>query len=192
MIGHSLVAYVCIRITVLFFRAIAPLSIVYWSLRLTILPPSYRVVLPLEIIAVAEAAFYLFVYLPRRYVLQQPATHPPVPSREERREFFHKCLSTVPDIRRFLLLWSRDPPSEIKRENVKEWLCWALLNKGSWGADEDEELEEYVTDVEEMLGTKLRPGRGSATSLRLTLDDFTTLHRPLIFYIVSISQTKWL
>ena len=88
-----------------------------------------RTLLPLDIIASAETAFYTLVFLPRRYLLQRQAVHPPVFRRDDRRVLFHKCLSTVPDLRRFLLLWSNDKPSEVKRENVKEWLCWALLNK---------------------------------------------------------------
>lgn len=186
MIGQSRPAYYFIRVGVFCFRTIAPLSISYCVLRLILLPATSRLLLPFDIVAASEAAFYTFVFLPRKYYLQRPAVHPPVLCRDERRAFFHKCLSTVPDLRRFLLLWSNNKPSEIKRENVKEWLCWALLNKRYWVKDEDEELDEYVSEVEQVLGRSFPPGRGPATSLRLTIDGFTTLHRPLLYYIVSI------
>ncbi|KAL9596525.1 MAG: hypothetical protein Q9219_005746 [cf. Caloplaca sp. 3 TL-2023] len=86
----------------------------------------------------------------------------------------------------FLYLGTGDPKSDIKRENVKEWYCWAFLNKGKWTSDEDDELEEYVRATEAMLGRRVEPGRGKAQSLRITLDDFTILHRPLIWYIFMV------
>jgi hypothetical protein len=69
MIGHSRPEYVFIRIAILALRLIAPLSIFY-------LVVSYRAAAFLwspflGVYAVVEAAFFLNVYLPRRFYLQQ-------------------------------------------------------------------------------------------------------------------------
>jgi hypothetical protein len=69
MIGNSWPEYVFIRISITGLRLIAPLSITY-------LAASYKagVFLWSPLIgayALVEASFYLFVYLPRRFYLQQ-------------------------------------------------------------------------------------------------------------------------
>ncbi|MCJ1390005.1 hypothetical protein MMC18_002863 [Xylographa bjoerkii] len=71
---------------------------------------------------------------------------------------------------------------DIKRDNVKEFFCWAFLNKGAWGPEDEEELEQYADSIGELLGGTLKPGRGPAKSLRLTLDKVTMMHRSLIWY----------
>jgi hypothetical protein len=67
MIGNSLVNYITIRVSITLLRLIAPTSIVY--LTLSFFRPKYFVV-PIGVVAVAEASFYLLVYLPRRRRLQ--------------------------------------------------------------------------------------------------------------------------
>ncbi|MCJ1461156.1 hypothetical protein MMC28_011538 [Mycoblastus sanguinarius] len=80
--------------------------------------------------------------------------------------------------------------SQIKRENVKEFFCWAFFNKERHGAEDEEELEEYVGKMEGLLGRSLEPGRGSAKSLRLTIDRVGMLHRSLTWYLcVSVVDT---
>ena len=69
MIGNSWPEYVIIRISIIGLRLIAPLSIIY-------LAASYNAAAffwsPfLGAYALVEAAFYLFVYLPRSFHLQQ-------------------------------------------------------------------------------------------------------------------------
>ncbi|RFU26628.1 hypothetical protein B7463_g9705, partial [Scytalidium lignicola] len=73
--------------------------------------------------------------------------------------------------------------SEIKRENVKDFLRWAFLSKGEPDPMDDEELEEYIAEIEKLLNRKLEPGRGSAKCLRLTLEKVDTYHRSLIWYL---------
>ena len=77
--------------------------------------------------------------------------------------------------------------SETKRENVKDFYCWAFLNKDAHGLLDDEELEEYVAKFEKGLGRKLESGRGAAVPLRLTLDKVKMMHRPLVWYTVGSS-----
>ena len=69
MIGNSWPEYVIIRISIIGLRLIAPLSIIY-------LAASYNAAAFLwspflGAYALVEAAFYLFVYLPRSFHLQQ-------------------------------------------------------------------------------------------------------------------------
>lgn len=74
--------------------------------------------------------------------------------------------------------------SEIKRENVKEFFTWAFFNRGGPPGDDDEELEEYVSTAEKLLGRTIEPGRGNSNALRLTLDRVDMLHRSLAWYSV--------
>lgn len=186
MIGTSLWDYVFIRSCIVVLHSIAPLSILY-SIAIPFLrQTSYRLPWYLEAWIVAETAFYTLVYLPRKYTLQHAATHPTLLSRTDRRHLFELCHNTVPDPEQYLSKWfKKAPKSEIKRDNVKEFFCWAFLNKGDYGSEEEEELEEYVGKMETMLGRELESGRGKAECLRLTLDKVSMLHRSLIWYLVS-------
>ena len=67
MIGNSLVDYIIIRLSITLLRLIAPTSIGY--LVLSFFRPKYFVI-PIGVVAAAEASFYLLVYLPRRRRLQ--------------------------------------------------------------------------------------------------------------------------
>ncbi|CCM05133.1 uncharacterized protein FIBRA_07341 [Fibroporia radiculosa] len=81
----------------------------------------------------------------------------------------------------------------IKRENMKEWLMWAFFgsNYGDLRQEWVEELEGYLTRVEEYLGCKLEDGwSDTAKCMRSTLDPVVTVHRPLIWYtIVALVDT---
>jgi hypothetical protein len=72
MIGNSLVDYINIRLSITLLRLIAPTSIVY--LVLSFFRPKYFVI-PIGVVAAAEASFYLLVYLPRRRRLQVVRFH---------------------------------------------------------------------------------------------------------------------
>ncbi len=183
MIGNSLLEYIFIRLCILFLHHIAPLSILYCFVFLFLKPGAYRIPWLLEICSLVETLFYVIVYIPRRHILQRAAVHPSTSSRDIRRELFQLCYETVPDPQQYVSKWFRHAPlSQIKRENVKEFFCWAFLNKEQYGADDEEELEEYVNRMEGLLGRTLEPGRGSATSLRLTVDSVDMLHRSLTWY----------
>ena len=187
MINNSLPEHVFIRACILILHYIAPLSISYCTIVLLIRPTTYRIPLRiLELWLAAEVVFYLIVYLPRKHSLQRPATHPTSLSFDERQELFSRCHETVPDSEDYLKKWFKMAPmAEIKRENVKEFFCWAFMNQATWGPGEEEELENYVDQLEEAFGKKIEPGRGSAVPLRLTIDKFPMLHRSLTWYLVS-------
>ena len=112
--------------------------------------------------------------------------HPPAPSRDERRELFALCNDNIPDTEAYLQKWFLGAaPEDIRRENVKEFFLWAFFNRGGPPGVDDEELEEYVTATERLLGRSIEPGRGKAKCLRLTLDKVDMLHRSLTWYFVS-------
>jgi len=188
MIGTSLWDYIFIRLCIVFLHYVAPLSALYCVAVLILHPLSFRIPLVFEIWAVAETLFLFLLYFPRKYVLQHAAAHPEVPPRDKRRRLFELCHDTVDDPEVYLSKWFKGaPPSEIKRDNLKEFFCWAFLNKEAYGILDDEELEEYVDKMELRLGRKLEPGRGNAKCLRLTTDRVDMFHRSLLWYMVSTS-----
>lgn len=190
MIGTSMWEYIFIRGCAIGLHFIAPLSLLYCSIVLFLRAigiHDYRYPLILEIWLLAETAFFLFVYLPFNYYLQRAATHPELPPREGRRELFRQCHDNVPDPQRYLSKWFLNASAEdIKRENVKEFLRWAFLNKSEIDAADEEELNEYVEGLEKLVGRRFEKGRGEAKCLRLTLDRVDMLHRSLAWYMVSV------
>lgn len=183
MIGISAWDYVFIRTCILVLHLVAPLSVLY-SLVSWLLHLPFHIPRVLEIWLALEAVFYLLVYLPRRTYLQAVVAHP-AGGRDDRRRLFWRCHINIPDPERYLKRWFRDAPTaEIKRENVKDFFRWAFLHSGEPDPAYDEELEEYVEEMEKLLGRKLEPGLGNAQSLRLTLDKVEMLHRSLTWYLV--------
>ncbi|KAI9730206.1 MAG: hypothetical protein M1834_005970 [Cirrosporium novae-zelandiae] len=184
MIGTSTWDLVFIRSCIFLLRCIAPLGILYCLIAFLVPPPRFLIFKVLEVWCVSEAAFYLLLYLPRKFYLQAPATHPTLIPRERRRDLFHRCHENVSDPESYLSKWFRDAErSEIKKENVKDFLRWAFLNKGEFDPADDEELDEYIVGIESMLGRKLKDGRGKAKCLRLTVDKVDMLHRSLTWYL---------
>lgn len=76
-------------------------------------------------------------------------------------------------------------PKDIKWENVKDFFRWGFLNTAEEHTAHDEELDVYVEGVEQLLGRKFEPGRGSAKCIRLTIDPVEMIHRPVVWYFVS-------
>lgn len=188
MIGTSRLEYAFIRICIWGLHYIAPLCMLYCLLLVSLYgfkATTYRFPLLVEIGAVAETLFYLLIYLPYRHYLQRDAIHPLAPSREERRELFQLCNENISDPEAYLRRWFLGADlSEIKRENVKDFFLWAFFNRGGAPGDDDEELEEYVSATEKLLGRPIQEGRGRAKALRLTLDRVDMLHRSLVWYMV--------
>jgi hypothetical protein len=189
MIGTSIAEYIFIRGCILFLHSIAPVSLIYCLLLCT-LPTAlsvYRLPPNIEAWLVAEAAFFTIFFLPYKYHLQRPAIHPELPSREERARLFKRCNTTVENPEKYLSQWFLGAEEgHIKRENVKEFIRWAFLNAGpAVNEDEDErEVESYISALEKLLGRDIPLGKGSAKSLRLTMDKVDCLHRSLLWYLV--------
>ena len=185
MASASFWNYVFIRTSIFLLHLVAPLSIFY-SLARWLVHPWFHVPRILEIWLALEAVFYLVVYLPLSLYLQATATHPTIACRSDRRKLFRHCQDNIPDPERYLTKWFRDAPAaEIKRENVKDFFRWAFLNTGDPDPEHDEELEEYTSGMEKLLGRKLELGNGSARCLRLTVDRVEMLHRSLTWNLVS-------
>ena len=110
--------------------------------------------------------------------------------RKQRRELFNKCISSITDPVRYVSLWHRGAPIEcIGRENVKEWICWAFMDKATWGTNDEEELEEHISVLENLFpaGMKFRLGKGPGIqTLRFTLDPVNVTHKPLLFYVLGV------
>lgn len=190
MIGTSTFDLYFIRTSIFFLRFVAPLcavpciaAVARYGFRAAISP----VPLVFGSVAAAEALFYLVGYLPYQARLQREAVHPSTLSRPERKDLFQKCHDTIPDGEAYLKKWFLGAPAEeIKRENLKEFFLWAFFNRGGPPGNDEEELEEYVVQTEQLLGREIAPGRGNATCLRLTLDRVNTMCRPLVWYTVSL------
>ncbi|CDO70326.1 hypothetical protein BN946_scf184843.g15 [Trametes cinnabarina] len=194
MIGDSPPEYVFIRLSILALRSIAPLSILYVALSAYHGRFLFRWWLGLY--AVAEAAFYLFVFLPRSKLLQKAATHPPLPSREEREALFQKCFERVSDGQKAYGWFFSASPDGIRRENIVEWLLWAIFGSHREGLKDEwaDELQTYVQKMEDLMGRKIEEGWDQTVRcMKVTLDPVDMIHRPLLWYFVSLphrSATK--
>lgn len=189
MIGTSAFDFYFIRTCIVGLHYLAPLCVLYCLLVLALWgigAARYPLPLVVELTAAAESLFYIFTRLQYRAYLQRDALHPPPLSNAERRELFDLCNENIPDPEAYLSKWFLGAPlTDIKRENLKEFFLWAFFNRGGPPDEDDAELEEYIDAVEQLLGKKIEPGRGSAQCLRLTLDRVDMLHRSLIWYGVS-------
>jgi hypothetical protein len=195
MIGTSLPEYVFVRIGIFGLRAITPLSIFYCAFSIAE-PPSSAAGRFLLTWSIIETSFWLLVYLPRKRALQAEAKHPPPLDKEERKELFWRCWDKIPNPEYYLSRWFLGARSvDIKRENVKDFFRWALLNKGDRVGElkadeieviqeEEDELDGYVDGIQTLLGRSLEGGRGRAKALRLTVDGVGMRHRPFLWYCV--------
>ncbi|KAI0549647.1 hypothetical protein F4679DRAFT_260892 [Xylaria curta] len=190
MIGTSLPEYIFIRISILCLQYTTPICVVYLlaliALKGTEEISSWtsKVVIGYGIL---DALYALFIYYPYNRRLKEAAVHPPPLPRAERRELFIRCLNNIPDIASYLRTWFlKANVSEIRRDNVREFLSWAFFDRhlGNETAEELEELDEYLAEIEHRIGYELKPGRGKAESLRLTLDNIEVRYRSVVWYII--------
>ena len=190
LIRDTYPAYIFIRSAITALRLITPASILYCVVVPSVRPQLFfrrPLLLPFSIWAIAESAFFLVVYLPLKNRLQKEAVHPKTPSKEERELLFQRCLDSVSDQERFFSKWFLDaPPKEIKRENVKEFYAWSLMNKKYEDATRAEvtELDDYADQLDERFDRRMSAGYGNATSLRTTIEGVYMQHRPLNWYLV--------
>ncbi|KAK8122699.1 Alpha beta hydrolase fold family [Apiospora sp. TS-2023a] len=134
-----------------------------------------------------DALYLVFLWIPYNRRLRDEADHPPPLSPEDRRALFLRCDENVPDFDRYLRLWFLGAdPTEIRRDNVRDFVLWAFFDRrpGAESEDEAAECTGYLDIIEQRLGHELKPGRGSAQSLRLTFDEIETRYRSFIWYIL--------
>ncbi|KAL8406325.1 hypothetical protein RB596_004973 [Gaeumannomyces avenae] len=145
----------------------------------------------IEVIAAVELLWFLLAYLPLRKLLQRNTTtdgallQPEPLNRAERAAFFAKCMSLVPDMEYFIRKWVQNAPlDDVRRENIKDWLLWGLFDREGPPGEDDEELEQYVSQAEARLGYPIRKGRGECEAIRLSFDPVKMNHRSLFFYLI--------
>ncbi|KAJ6500717.1 hypothetical protein C8R45DRAFT_78955 [Mycena sanguinolenta] len=183
MIGQTLPEYVFIRICIAGLRLVAPASFAF----LLACAATGRILVSPVLLALAacEASFYAIFFFRWRKFNKTTPPLPPRLTRSQRRDLFNRSAAHItPD---HFLGWFLPPKSDIKRENVEEWILWAMFASTPEHASPewDEEIEEYILIAEKSLGRKLEPGRvPDVQSLRLSFDPIQALHRPLIWYIV--------
>ncbi|KAI0820178.1 Alpha/Beta hydrolase protein [Trametes gibbosa] len=185
MIGDSLPEYIFIRVCICALRLVAPLSIIYTCASLYY--GQFLFSRWLGLYTVAEASFYLLVFLPRCKMLQKSAIHPPLPPREEREALFAKCFARVSHSQMASGWFFSAPPDGIKRENVIEWLLWALFGSHRSGLQDEwiDELHGYVQKMETLLGRELKQGWDETVRcMKVSLDPVDAVHRPLLWYTI--------
>ncbi|KAK1830133.1 Alpha/Beta hydrolase protein [Podospora conica] len=133
-----------------------------------------------------EIAFVAFIYRPHKARLARLADHPPPLTHPERLALFERCVANIPNWERYLLVWFLDAdPSEIKRDNVRDFVLWAFFDRDASGdetPDDEEQIEVLLRRIESVLGRELPPGRGSASPLRLTIDPVLIRYHSVIWY----------
>ncbi|RFU79290.1 hypothetical protein TARUN_2930 [Trichoderma arundinaceum] len=197
MINNTLRGRIFIRLAIFFFRY-TPL------IYTTILAAIYfwygwdtahqtLVVRVLSGFIIAEASFFGLIYLPYMRQLNRKAEYPPPLTSEERWALFNQCLENVQSMEGYLRWWFMGAElKDIRRDNLRDFLLWGFFDQAgedvemNGGAPEDvaRDLDDFVTKIEQRLGRPLRDGRGSATCIRLTLDDVETTYRGITWYAV--------
>lgn len=192
MINSSPAEYAFIRACIVFLQSIAPISIAYTICHVLLVLTGQQRHLPLAPLLVrvwfaSETAFYLAFQLPWLAFIQRPAEHPPLLSCAERQTLFARVTkdNSAADIERHVRGWFRGAPlADIGREGVKSWLAWAFF-EGRIGDEQEkagDELEQYTTQLETILGKRLPEGHGTARPIRLTLDSIDLTYRSLTWY----------
>ncbi|OTB17332.1 hypothetical protein K445DRAFT_44162, partial [Daldinia sp. EC12] len=193
MIGTSIPEYIFIRICIFIVQYTTPLCIIClallaaahgWSLTMALSRPLGIVLL---LYCIVDVLYAILIYIPYNRRLKEEANHPPQLSREERRALFQRCFANVPDARRYVQKWFLGADeSEIRRDNVRDFILWAFFDKrpGYESEEEEREIDEYIEIIEGLLGRKLEPGRGKAQGLRLTLDEVETRYRTVAWYLI--------
>ncbi|KAI6448230.1 hypothetical protein MCOR22_002979 [Pyricularia oryzae] len=155
----------------------------------------------------ADSIFFLVVYRPfeaRATGFKPNYPHPPL-SPADRSVIFHKCLDNVPDPVHYIRRWFLGADlAEIRRDNVRDFVAWAFFDRdindatrGRLSAQEEAEMEGYLDEINRRLilasqeyggdedgAAGLRPGRGTAKSMRPTIDKVPMCFRSIIWYII--------
>lgn len=186
MLNDSWANLVFIRVCITGMQAVGPWSLAWTTWLVYDLLAGRKSVselrLPgLQAWAAVEALFYLFFLWYRRH-LQREAVHPPLRSREERKQLVEQVRAEIHSVDKFLSGWFRGAdPKDIGREGLKGFLNWTFW-EGRATENDAEEMDEYVQVVEKMAGHRFPEGHGRAKALRLTLDPIEMDVRCLTWY----------
>ncbi|KAL7796809.1 hypothetical protein V8C37DRAFT_408277 [Trichoderma ceciliae] len=143
---------------------------------------------------ISAELFFSFIYLSHlRQLKSRKAVHPTPLTSEERWALFDQCLANVESLELYLKWWFLGAElKDIRRDNLRDFLLWGFFDQAAEDAESNgglseavaRDLEDFITKIEQRLGQPLRNGRGSATCIRLTLDDVETSYRGLTWYAV--------
>ncbi|KAK4653850.1 hypothetical protein QC762_511350 [Podospora pseudocomata] len=199
MISHSLTNLIFIRICI--FLLEYALFIELSLLILTSLffgpqptsgsPTAIALKLFILTLCILEISSLLFLYLPHKErLLKSKAIYPSPPlTRSQRQALFQQCTANVPDWHRYLQLWFLNAPlTEIKRDNIRDFILWGFFDTDSTAPltpEIEPEIDSYISHIETLSNRKFPPGRGnSTTALRLTFDPIQTRYRSIIWYLL--------
>jgi hypothetical protein len=184
MLKDDVFTFCCIWFAIELVRFITPVSIAVTVLRFCGVD-RFRASQRIEHVALVETLFYLCFYLPRRYSLDSLPPEFTDRSRDERRELFHKCLSTVPNVEQWLSIWFKETDfASLRTDDVKLFLAWGFLNKTCIEQCDFEELDEYVGFLERLMGRRLEPGGSPLQPCRVSTDMMGLQHKSLLCYAV--------
>lgn len=192
LVGQSTAEYVLVKAVIFTFSYLGLICLVYFYLALSIggvAAISHPVSIFIECVGAIEILFYLFWFLPYRYYLhkERPAFPPPL-NREQRQCLFKKSLDATSDVELFAQKWMGGGHLDgLRREDLKEWILWALFDREGPPGDDNEELEDYMEAIEKALDRNVKSGCGPAKSLRLNFTRFKVTHRSLLYYLVCSS-----
>ncbi|KAK8145171.1 hypothetical protein G3M48_004810 [Beauveria asiatica] len=195
MIGNSPPEWALIQFFILIFRftpllyLVALVALVTHSAYDTLSQNTVAIAILLLLLLLAEAVFYVFLYRPHLLRATRPAAPPSASlTAPQRQALFRRCLAHARDPALYLRGWFLNAPlADIHRDNVREFLLWAFFevdeeDEGELAEATVVELDGYVAELGDRLGHRFAPGRGRATSLRLTLDPVKTAYRGLAWY----------
>lgn len=190
MIGTSIPEFVFIRVCVFLIQYTTPLCLFALIIVLIVggRPALSLSISPILIAySIFDFLYAIFIWFPYARRFKNEARHPPPLSLDEKRELFNKCLNNIPDFERYLRLWFLEADaSEIRRDNVRDFILWAFFDAAPESATEVDlaEASEFVEKLERRIGRELESGSGTARALRLTLDAVETRYRSFIWFLI--------
>ncbi|KAL0940129.1 alpha beta hydrolase fold family [Colletotrichum truncatum] len=188
LVGKSVPELIFVRSIVIFFQYLGLLCTLYfWFIFAIAGVPgiAHPFSILVEVVGGIDILFYFFVFLPLKSRLQRPGFDVQTLSQAERKQLFYKGLDHAPDVEQYIRKWHNNAQiGDIRRENVKDWLMWALFDKQGDPGEFDAELEEYITDAEERAGVTIKKGFGDSAPIRLSFDPISIRHRSWIFYLM--------
>ena len=132
--------------------------------------------------------YQIFLY----HIKTQPLTKP-IPPNESPRELFFKVLVQASKlksygVRRFMEGWFLGAKlQDIKRGNLKEFVCWGFVARSveDLTEEEDEEIEGIVDSVIVEYKVNFEDGYNEEVSCcKMTLEDIEFIPRPLLLYVL--------
>ena len=191
LVDDSWPEYLFVRLLILILQYIGPACLAYTAYCASLAWPAWPIQTVFQGWCAIESVFFMFS-LGLRIYLQRAAIHPPPRSKKQRKALFARVRREVHDPDKFFSGWFRGAKiDDIGREDVKEFFNWAFWDgRADVHGVDAKELEEYTIKVEQMLRTPFKEGRGTAKSLRLTLDPIYMECRTLLWYgLIMIADT---